>query len=117
MTDQPLFSIIDYTYAGGQWTQAEVAERFSKIQRDWVAMYPGFKGARFLGSTDQSVVRAIVEWDNEASLRAFESKSDTPGRMAALQKAFDEIGASGARQTFRLLLDLAPVPARSVFEA
>ncbi len=112
MPPGPFVSIIDYTVPAPE-RQAEIAEAFRRIQEEWVAPYPGFRSAHFMGSTDGRTVRAIVEWESEEALREFERVSDTAGRIAALEEAFRRHSTQGSRQTFRDLGTVWPtrVPA------
>ncbi|WP_426124669.1 antibiotic biosynthesis monooxygenase family protein [Pararhizobium sp. PWRC1-1] len=104
------YSMIDYTSSGAE-SQPDIALAFAQIQNDWVATYPGFIVARFLASTDGGIVRAVVEWENEEAFRDFEQKSDTKGRMAALETVFNRLSTSGTRLTFRAIGDVEPQPA------
>jgi C-6 monooxygenase len=103
------YSMIDYTSSGAD-SQPDIAFAFAQIQKDWVAAYPGFIAARFLASTDGTIVRAVVEWENEEAFRAFEQTSDTKGRMAALEAVFKRLSTSGSRLTFRAIGDVEPTP-------
>ena len=107
MVSDRYYSMIDYSVSGSH-TPAEVATAFAGIQQDWVAVYPGFIGARFFASADETIVRGIVEWDSEAAFHAFERQSDTEGRLNALQAAFDRLGSTGARMTFRPIHTVEP---------
>lgn len=107
MVSDRFYSMIDYSISGSH-TPTEVAMAFARIQHDWVAIYPGFIGARFFVSTDETIVRGIVEWDSEAALQAFERQSDTEGRLSALQAAFDRLGSTGSRRMFRPIHTVEP---------
>lgn len=106
------YSVIDYT-ATGPDNQPDIAAEFARIQEDWVASYPGFVSARFLANTDGSSVCAIVEWASEADFHNFERVSDTKGRIAALEAAFNRLSTKGSRRTFRAIGEVGPQPATS----
>lgn len=106
------YSIIDYTAAGAD-NQPEIAAEFARIQEEWVASYPGFVSARFLANTDGSSVCAIVEWASEADFQNFERVSDTKGRTAALEAAFERLSTKGSRRAFRAIGEVVPRPATS----
>lgn len=103
----PFYSIIDYTAASAE-AQLGIAQAFAQIQRDWVAPYRGFVSARFLASTDGTIVRAIVEWQSEDAFHAFERESDGKGRIAALEEAFAKLSTQGSRNTFRPVVEVLP---------
>ena len=109
MVSDRFYSMIDYSVSGSH-TPSEVATAFADIQQEWVAVYPGFIGARFFASTDATIVRGIVEWESEAALHAFERQSDSEGRLSALQAAFDRLGSTGSRMTFRPIHTVEPQP-------
>lgn len=104
---QEYLSIIDYSTAGYE-DQPVVADAFAEIQRDWVAQYQGFVSAQFLASTDGRSVRAIVTWSSKEAFDRFERESDSAGRLAALQSAFDKLSTTGQRQTFHALAIVLP---------
>jgi C-6 monooxygenase len=106
------FSVIDYTASGAD-DQPAIAAEFARLQEDWVASYPGFVSARFLANTDGSSVCAIVEWASETDFHNFERVSDTKGRIAALEAAFERLSTKGARRTFRAIGEVGPTPAAS----
>ncbi|URK86431.1 hypothetical protein LP421_17990 [Rhizobium sp. RCAM05350] len=104
------YSMIDYTSSGAE-SQPDIALALAQIQRDWVATYPGFIAARFLAGTEGGIVRAIVEWETEVAFRDFERKSDSKGRIAALEAVFKRLSTSGTRMTFRAI-DVEPQPSK-----
>jgi heme-degrading monooxygenase HmoA len=101
------YSIVDYLFPKAE-DPGEVAAAFAQVQSDWVASYPGYVSARFLANTEGSLVRAIIQWESEETFRAFETESDSKGRMAALEGAFRKFSAQGSRRTFRAIGEVLP---------
>lgn len=80
------FSIIEYdidTIA----IQDRFVELFSDIQRQYVALYPGYVSSTFLGSTDGKRIYNIIIWESEKAFLHFEKVSDTTERINAIEKA------------------------------
>ncbi|MFY1686701.1 antibiotic biosynthesis monooxygenase [Plantactinospora sp. WMMB782] len=106
------YSIIDYT-VDGPATQEELVAAFAEIQDRWVRFHPGYVSARFLVSLDGTRVYNLVHWATEADYRAFESTSDTDGRLAAIASALAGLtGTAEPRMTgaphYRLAREVGP---------
>ncbi|WP_141578462.1 antibiotic biosynthesis monooxygenase [Actinomadura sp. WMMA1423] len=113
-TPPGFYSIIDYT-VDGHATQREFVEAFAEIQERWVRFYPGYRSARFHVSTDGTRVYNIVHWGSEDDYRNFVETSDTEGRMAAIQKALDDLpGRAEPRMsgvpTYTVVREIGPGP-------
>src|SRR5690625_6653615 len=74
------FSVIDYSIEDAE-TGRKLIREFSKIQKEWVAHYPGYISASFLVSIDHKRVLNLVRWKDEASYYNFENSSNTEARM------------------------------------
>lgn len=115
--DSGFYSIIDYTVDGPE-TQRELVEAFAEIQERWVRFYPGYRSARFHVSTDGTRVYNLVHWASEADYRNFEEKSDSEGRMAAIQAALEGLaGKAEPRMSgdprYTVVREVGPGPRRT----
>ncbi|WP_238010028.1 antibiotic biosynthesis monooxygenase [Dactylosporangium sp. AC04546] len=106
----PLVSVIDYP-VDGPAAQSSVVEAFAAIQEQWVRHHRGYRSARFLASTGGDRVCALVHWDSEADLRAFEAATDTAGLDAAIARALGGLTGVGAPRLtrYRVVREVLPV--------
>ncbi len=84
------FSVIDYSIEDAE-TGRKLIREFSKIQKEWVAHYPGYISASFLVSIDHKRVLNLVRWKDEASYYNFENNSNTEARMQAIAEALKKL--------------------------
>lgn len=84
------YSIIDYT-VDGPLTQRELINAFADIQERRVRHRPGYRGARFLASSDGTRVYNIVAWDSEQAWRQFDNTDDPQARDADIAGALEKL--------------------------
>lgn len=111
-SESEFYSVIEYAVDGPE-TQQRLIDAFVDVQRQWVAHYPGYLGARLLASLDGERVYNVIRWARESDYRFFEARSDTAGRMAAIERAVD--GVRGRAESimrgdprYRLAAEVAP---------